>query len=97
MCGVFCFHQKTPIDQELSFYIYLIKEAPYEDRTQSKKKRTRPLLAGQYRHICQAVPLDYLDENRSEYDISLRVVRFEISPGCFENIITNLPGFPTDS
>lgn len=62
-------------------------------RTQSKKKRTRPLLAGQYRHICQAVPLDYLDENRSEYDISLRVVRFEILPGCFENIITNLPEY----
>ncbi len=38
------------------------------------------------------VPLDYLDESHSEYDISLRVVRFEISSGCFENIITNLPG-----
>lgn len=24
-------------------------------------------------------------------NISLRVVRFKISPGCFENIITNLP------
>ena len=60
-------------------------------RTQSKKKRTRPLLSDRYRHICQAVPFDYLDENRGEYDISLRIVRFEIAPGCFENIITNLP------
>lgn len=60
-------------------------------RTQSKKKRSRPRLSELYRHICQAVPLDYLDESRGEYDISLRVVRFEISPGCFENIITNLP------
>ncbi len=60
-------------------------------RNQSKKKRSRPLLSERYRHICQAVPFDYLDEHRGEYDISLRVVRFEISPGCFENIITNLP------
>lgn len=59
--------------------------------TQSKKKRTRPLLSGRYRHICQAVPFDYLDESHGEYDISLRVIRFEFSPGCFENIITNLP------
>ena len=61
-------------------------------RTQSKKKRSRPRLSELYRHICQAVSLDYLDESHSEYDISLRVVRFEISSGCFENIITNLPG-----
>lgn len=60
-------------------------------RTQSKKKFSRPLLAERYRYICQGVPLDYLDESHSEYDISLRVVRLEISPGCFENIITNLP------
>ena len=60
-------------------------------RTRSKKKRSRPLLSERYRHICQAVPLDYLDESHGEYGISLRVVRFEISPGCFENIITNLP------
>lgn len=60
-------------------------------RTQSKKKRSRPDLSDQYRHICQAVPMDYLNESRNEYDISLRIVRFEINPGCFENIITNLP------
>lgn len=60
-------------------------------RTQSKKKWTRPLLSDRYRHICPAVPLDYLDENRSEYDITLRIVRFELATGCFENIITNLP------
>lgn len=60
-------------------------------RTQSKKKWSRPQMQERYRHICQAVPMDYLDENQNEYDISLRIVRFEISPGCFENIITNLP------
>lgn len=59
-------------------------------RTQSKKKWSRPQMQDWYRHICQAVPMDYLDENQNEYDITLRIVRFEISPGCFENIITNL-------
>lgn len=65
-------------------------------RTQSKKKRSRPDLSDQYRHICQAVPMDYLDESRNEYDIPLRMVRFEINPGCFENIITNLPELESD-
>lgn len=60
-------------------------------RTQSKKKRSRPDLSEHYRHICQAVPMDYINDSRTEYDISLRIVRFEIAPGCFENIITNLP------
>ena len=43
-----------------------------------------------YRHICQVIPMDYIDENRSKYDIALRIVRLEISPGCFENIMTSL-------
>lgn len=60
-------------------------------RTQSKKKHSRPELSESYRYICSTVPMDYIDENRSEYDISLRIIRFEIAPGCFENIITNLP------
>ena len=65
-------------------------------RSQSKKKMSRPHLSDSYRHICRAVPMDYIDENNSEYDISLRIVRFEISPGCFENIITNLPELEFD-
>ncbi len=60
-------------------------------RTQSKKKYSRPELSDQYRYTCAAVPMDYLDETRQEYDISFRVIRFEITPGSFENIITNLP------
>ncbi len=59
-------------------------------RTQSKRKWSRPEMTEQYRYICRNVPMDWLDDNQSEYDISLRIVRFEISPGCFENIITNL-------
>ena len=52
---------------------------------------SRPEQADCYRHVCQSVAMDYLDNNRSEYDISLRVIRFEIKEGCFENILTNLP------
>lgn len=65
-------------------------------RSQSKKKRTRPMLADRYRHVCKDVPMDYIGADRSEYDMTLRIVRFEISPGCFENIITNLPELEFD-
>ena len=65
-------------------------------RTQSRKKYSRPELMEQYRYTCKAVPMDYLDDNRQEYDISLRIVRFEIAPGSFENIITNLPDVEFD-
>lgn len=65
-------------------------------RTQSKKKRSRPEMSHRYRYICQSVPMDYIDDSRREYDICLRIVRFEISPGCFENIITNLPDIEFD-
>ena len=60
-------------------------------RSQAKKKRLRPELSENYRYTCMAVPMDYLDGEHSEYDISLRIVRFEIAPASFENIITNLP------
>ena len=60
-------------------------------RSQAKKKRLRPALSESYRYTCMAVPMDYLDGENPEYDISLRIVRFEIAPGSFENIITNLP------
>lgn len=65
-------------------------------RTQSRKKRSRPDLSDRYRFICQSCPMDYLDDSRQEYDISLRVVRFEIAPGSYENIITNLPDIEFD-
>ena len=65
-------------------------------RSQAKKKRLRPELSENYRYTCMAVPMDYLDEKHSEYDISLRIVRFEIAPGSFENIITNLPDIEFD-
>ncbi len=60
-------------------------------RTNAKRKRTRPNLESQYKHICKEVTFDYLDESVTEYDIDLRVVRFKTSDEGYENIITNLP------
>ena len=65
-------------------------------RSQSRKKMTHPELAESYRHICSEVPLDYLTDDSPEYDISLRVVRVEVTPGSFENLITNLPDHEFD-
>lgn len=61
-------------------------------RTQSKKKHLHPELEDQYRCICKAVTFSFLPEHSDmEYPISLRVLRFPIGNGNFENIITNLP------
>ena len=65
-------------------------------RPQSKKKRLHSELAGQYRYVCRDVPMDYITEERTEYDISPRVIRIEISKGCYENLITNQPGLDFD-
>lgn len=60
-------------------------------RSQSKKKRRHPESAERYRCVCSDVPMDYLTDEVREYGIALRIIRDEISPGCFENLITNLP------
>lgn len=61
-------------------------------RTQSKKKRKHPEFSERYRHICKAVPFDYIEHSSNdEYPMSLRIVRFETAEGIFQNIITNLP------
>ena len=61
-------------------------------RTQSKKKMKRPDLAERYRYVCPNVSFDYIKPGSGdEYPLSLRVVRFEVANGVFENIITNLP------
>lgn len=65
-------------------------------RSQSKKKHSRPESVKKYRPMCRSVAMDYLTDGQTEYDISLRVVRIEISKGCFENIITNLPDLEFD-
>ena len=60
-------------------------------RSNSKKKRAHPELAAMYRYICKAVPFDFITDNQPEYHMRLRVVRFKIAEGIYENIITNLP------
>lgn len=61
-------------------------------RSHSKKKYLHPESADQYRYICQKVAFDYFPaEGYGEYEISLRVLRFPIGNGTYENIITNLP------
>ena len=68
-------------------------------RTQSAKKRLHPDLAEQYRYVSSEVSFDYIERGSGdEYPLSLRVVRFEVTDGVFENIITNLPDseFSTD-
>lgn len=65
-------------------------------RTQSKKKHSRPEQEENYRYMCKSVAMDYLTDSNTEYNISLRVIRIELSEGCFENIITNLPDLEFD-
>lgn len=68
-------------------------------RSNSKKKRLHPELADQYKFICKSIAFDYIDpERQTEYPITLRVLRFQISEDNYENIITNLPSeeFPVD-
>jgi len=68
-------------------------------RTQSVKKWSRPDLADQYRFVYQDVQFDYIKHGSSdEYPLSLRIVRFQVAEGVFENIVTNLPAleFPAD-
>lgn len=60
-------------------------------RTQAKKKFSHPELADQYRYVAKNVPFDYITEDNPEYKMHLRIVRIELKPGHFENLITNLP------
>lgn len=95
-----CTDKKT--EGILGFSLEGIKEMDFHadrilTRSQSKKKRAHPERAKDYRHVCSAVPMDYLTDDRPEYNISLRVVRVEISPGSFENLITNLPDHEFDT
>lgn len=61
-------------------------------RTQSKKKHKHLEKEAQYRYICKNIAFDYLDSNDiyDVYCLKLRIVRFEVADGIFENIITSL-------
>ena len=72
--------------------IFDIRVTRYLTRSHSKKKYLHPESADRYRHICKKVAFDYFrDEGYTEYEISLRVLRFPIGNSTYENIITNLP------
>ncbi len=64
----------------------------------AKKKRLHSELAPLYRYICKAIPFDFITDSCPEYPMRLRVVRFQIAEGIYENIITNLPSdeFPLE-
>lgn len=94
-----CTDAKT--EKLLDFSLDGVKSLDYHvdrilSRSQSKKKRLHPELEEQYRYVCPNVPMDYLTQDQTEYKISLRVVRFELTPGCYENLITNLPDLEFD-
>lgn len=89
-----CTDDKT--QKLLGFSLDGVKELDYHvdrilSRSQAKKKRLQPDREADYRHVDKKVPMDYLTEEQSEYELSLRIIRVEISEGCFENLITNLP------
>lgn len=65
-------------------------------RSRSRKKMSRPELEENYRYICGNVDMDYLSQTDTEYDISLRIIRIELSDGCFENLVTSLPDIEFD-
>ncbi len=60
-------------------------------RTRSKKNHLHPEQEAFYKYVYKEVTFDYIDDNSPEYDINLRIVRFQISEDGYENIITNLP------
>jgi hypothetical protein len=67
-------------------------------RTQSKKKMKRPELSEQYRYVSRDVSFDYIEPGSDdEYPMPLRIVRFKVADGVYENIVTNLPAdrFPS--
>lgn len=60
-------------------------------RSRAKKKMLHPELKSLYRYICKEVSFDFITDSNPEYRMRLRVVRFQIAEGVYENIITNLP------
>lgn len=60
-------------------------------RSKAVNKYSRPEMSASYRYIFQNSPMDFLDSDRTEYDISFRLIRIPLGNGEFENIATNLP------
>ena len=60
-------------------------------RSKAVSKYSRPELFSSYRYIYQNAPMDYLNDQRTEYDLTLRLLRVQLDDGSYENIATNLP------
>ncbi len=60
-------------------------------RSNARKKRQHPELGSLYRYICKEVPFDFITPSCPEYHMKLRLVRFQLSEGVYENLVTNLP------
>ncbi len=60
-------------------------------RSKAVSKYSRPELFSSYRYIYQNAPMDYLNDQRTEYDLALRLLRIQLDDGFYENIATNLP------
>lgn len=88
-----CTDRKT--ESILGFPLVDMNELDYHvdrilSRSQATRKRLQPGREADYRHISKEVPMDFITAEHPEYSISLRVIRIEIAPGIFENLITNL-------
>ena len=63
----------------------------YIVRSQKKRFRSNPDNPELYRFVDSQTPFDYIEYGtESEYMLTLRVIRVEISEGVYENLITNL-------
>lgn len=60
-------------------------------KTHSKKAYRFPDKADLYKNITKSVSFDYITDENPDYEISLRVLRFKVADGSYENIVTNLP------
>jgi len=60
-------------------------------RTKNKKKYRFPEEAELYSYITKEVNFDYITDENPDYKITLRVLRFKVADGSYENIVTNLP------
>lgn len=80
----------------LGFSLNGVKELDYHvdrilTRSNSMKKRLQPDREKDYRYVCKNVPIDFITEEQPEYEMSLRIVRVEVTEGNFVNLVTNLP------
>ena len=60
-------------------------------RSKAVSKYSRPELFSSYRYIYQNAPMDYLNDQRTEYDLALHLLRIQLDDDSYENIATNLP------